>query len=281
MAILATPKEDALEVFKICTSKVRSEDFRRRLASIEKLISDAALEYLEQAKKKRWFTLTPNDKVGDVGRDELNGIYTSRFAQKGSPGRTIYERLRNAATHNRCPLCSQRTVSTLDHYLPKAKFPAYSVLPINLIPSCIDCNKIKSSEVPAKASDQTLHPYFDDFGKAKWLVASIKRNNPFSVVFSTNPPKKWSSSFRKRLDKHFEVFELAQLYSSHAAREIVGIKHRLKRVLDTAGATGVKRHLREEHESREAARINSWQTALYLELSTNKWFYSGGFDQLP
>ncbi|GAA5509516.1 hypothetical protein [Novipirellula caenicola] len=278
MTTLAIPDDDAIDVFRTCISKVRDKDLKNRLSEIEYLIAKTAAEYRKKAEATKLFRLKPMHCAGDVKKDELTSVYTSRFALKGSPGRHIYDRLKNAPAHGRCPLCWQRTVGTLDHYLPKAEFPIYSVLPINLIPACIDCNKLKSDEVPRKASEQTIHPYFDNFEDDRWLVASHKEDDPYTVRFSTDPPDKWTSIAKKRLQKHFQTFELGVLYSSHAAVEIEGIIPRLKNIKRIAGTCGVKTHLHEEWESRLNARTNSWQTALYCELSSNKWFYSGGFE---
>jgi len=278
LTTLEIPIEDALEVFQTCNSKLTDESLKKRLKKIEGRIVKAAAEYRTKATAKKLFELKPVHDVGRVKNAELKSVYTARFAQKGSPGRDIYNRIKNAPSHSRCPLCCQRTVGTLDHYLPKSTFPLYSVLPINLIPACIDCNKIKSSKVPTKASEQTIHPYFDNFEDDRWLSASHKESNPYTVSFSTKPPNSWPSTSKKRLSIHFQTFQLGILYSSHAAAEIDGIIPRLKKI-NQAGAGGVKAHLHEEFLSRSKARNNSWQAALYKELSTNKWFYSGGFEE--
>ncbi|TPJ42888.1 HNH endonuclease signature motif containing protein [Mesorhizobium sp. B2-7-1] len=59
-----------------------------------------------------------------------------------------------------CPFCGGLGHTwTLDHYLPKANFPAYSVNPSNLVPCCRDCNSGKNASFGAELHEQTLHPY--------------------------------------------------------------------------------------------------------------------------
>ena len=40
-------------------------------------------------------------------------------------------------------MCHTSEVDTLDHYLPKSKYPSLSINPLNLIPICNKCNKTK------------------------------------------------------------------------------------------------------------------------------------------
>ncbi|WP_422778067.1 HNH endonuclease [Pseudomonas shirazensis] len=72
-----------------------------------------------------------------------------------------------------CPMCGQRIVATVDHYLPQSRFPTLNLTSANLIPVCSDCNRRKLASVPAIAEDQTLHPYFDDLGNERRLMADI------------------------------------------------------------------------------------------------------------
>ena len=62
------------------------------------------------------------------------------MVRKNGPGRATYDLLKLSAKGGFCPLCGQRNVSTLDHYLPKESYPDLSILPINLVRACSDCN---------------------------------------------------------------------------------------------------------------------------------------------
>lgn len=42
-----------------------------------------------------------------------------------------------------CPYCSIGAIKQLDHYMPKEKFPEFSVMDMNLVPCCSDCNADK------------------------------------------------------------------------------------------------------------------------------------------
>ena len=103
-------------------------------------------------------------------------VYDGRMAAQGSPGRAIYDAIKVGSPNGLCPLCGQRVVATLDHYLPKSRYAALAVNPANLIPACSDCNKAKSDAVA-----DTLHPYYDNIENDLWLRAELKEVRPASV----------------------------------------------------------------------------------------------------
>ena len=60
-------------------------------------------------------------------------------------GRKYYDKIKAIPKYSKCPFCGVGIVSTLDHYLPKTKYPTYALTPVNLIACCADCNKNKKS----------------------------------------------------------------------------------------------------------------------------------------
>lgn len=201
------------------------------------------------------------------------------MAKNTAPGRPIYDKLLAAPKHGICPLCGQRTVSTLDHHLPKDHYPALAVVPVNLIPACAECNKGKTNAIPEFREDQTLHPYYDNIENDSWLNAGVVQGSPVALRFFVDPPNTWDDLMAARVRCHFKVFKLATLYASHAACELVSIQYRLGPLFDKGGAGAVRDHLQKEAESREFAHKNSWQTAMYKALAASDWYCNGGFTQ--
>ena len=184
----------------------------------------------------------------------------------------MYEAIRTASPQGRCPLCGHRDVTTVDHYLPKSAYAALAVNPANLIPACSECNRMKSAAVL-----DTLHPYYDNVERERWLSACVLETNPPVVQFAVQPPESWPSGLVDRVHRHFATFELGLLYSMQAAREISGIKARLESLLGDSGSDAVRDHLRQDEESRRQAGLNSWQAACYRALAASDWFCAGGF----
>lgn len=276
------PTDSVEDVFSLCISRVADPQLKARLKSVAPEVKVATARYDAAAAGGELYKLSPTSGVGDATTDEMITVYGGRMAKKGQPGRPVYDRIMAIPLRGQCPLCAQRVVSTLDHHLPKKKFPALVVTPTNLVPACADCNKAKLEHHATTAAEQTLHPYFDDIESNKrWLHAFVDETEPPSLGFLVKPLSNWSTELAARAQNHFNVFGLDALYAAHAAQELVQIRHQLKKIFDRGGGDEVRSHLDEVATSRRSAHPNSWQSAMYESLGASSWFYSGGFEKIP
>ena len=288
MRKILKPNEDTQEVFLNCISSYKDLDLKSRLEQIATLISDKALQFEQLISCNKLYTIEKN-KIKKATRNnrifnnivtvpEAKDIYTNGFSGKDSPGRELYDRIIMSAPYSKCPYCFHRNVTTIDHYLPKAYYPLLSVVPINLVPSCTDCNTgALRASYPQKSSDEILHPYYDDVENELWLKAKVKQTSPATISFFVDPPKDWTNILKERLDNHFESLQLNKLYSIESALELINIEWQCQQQYNTGGAAAVKKHLTETAESKKAAFLNSWQTALYCALAVDDWFHERGF----
>jgi hypothetical protein len=205
----------------------------------------------------------------------MKSVYDYRMVRVGMPGNKYYNQLKSAATYGKCPLCSVRGVDTLDHYLPKSKYPILAVTPINLIPACTPCNKGKQVDYPISSEDQTLHPYYDNVENECWINATLLNSDPASFKFEASPPEDWPTLLKHRATTHFDSFHLNELYSSHANEELRGAKNQLVKLYNI-DPTLLIEHLNDAYESRLALGVNSWQAVMYYTLLNDDWFCSGG-----
>ena len=278
MRKLTPPNDDAVVVFETCIERVRNADLKRRLQSCSEEIGDASAEFDQKAAVAELHTIEAKDNVANAASvDEMKKVYTERMAKKMAPGRIYYDRIMALPEHGRCPLCSQRVVSTLDHHLPKAHYPSLAVLPLNLIPSCQDCNKTKSEDIPINSEQETLNPYYDDVEGFTWVKAKLTESIPVSIEFYVDPPRNCDEVLKERLKHHFSTFNLASLYSSHAAEELASIEFIARKIFEDGGGDELGNFLRDAAESRMQVNINSWQTALYTCLSESQWFCQNRF----
>jgi 5-methylcytosine-specific restriction endonuclease McrA len=271
------PQRTARWSYTHCIATVGDAALKARLELIEDDVADASDEFEAAAITATLHTIQPANHVGSVTRKELADLYTNRFAKAKSRGRVIYDELMIAPAYARCPLCGHRQVSTLDHHLPKSRYPALAVAPLNLIPTCMDCNQAKLERVPHSSADETLHPYFDDVEDDEWLHAAVIQGDRAAVVFYPELPAAWDGVMAARVVGHFGVFGLARLYGAQAAVELENIRFHLEKLLMEAGPAGVRAHLIVVAESCEQASVNSWRTAMYKALAASDWFVAGGF----
>lgn len=165
--------------------------------------------------------------VGSLKHSELSSLYSSYFVPKRFDSRVIYNRILASSVEG-CPYCGGiGSVKELDHFLPKSKYPQFSLLTSNLIPSCKICNQdLKKSKFAKVYEEQIIHPYndFNIFFEDKWIDVKFKQNHGNQVEFFVSPPDYWSEADKQRAKFHFEMFDLAERYSTFIAGEYLNIK---------------------------------------------------------
>lgn len=282
MRRLPRPKFTALEILQLCISSIRDSDLKQRLDAVSSTIETAELDYIEHGLRADLYQISATESIkGIITSNEMRHIYKNTFV-KSNKVRYIYNSIKSSPENDIYPLCGQRTVSTLDHYLPQSTYPALVITSSNLIPACSDCNKLKLDIRPSEQKDQILHPYFDDVDSHRWLFATVKETKPAALVFSPVPPDNWSEIKCQRVKTHFKTFGLGQLYASHSAVELNNIRFGLQQLAQRLSPVRlspvqISNHLQESANSRAIACINSWQAATYAALAESEWFCKGGF----
>lgn len=275
---LQLPGFNSAHAVEACASGITIAERARILRDALPIIVAAEVDYLQRGPAGNIFEFTASPNVTpELNYDLMGTIYKSHFARVGSPSRTVYDSIRQAPALGICPLCGQRTVASVDHYLPQSQFPVLNLTPANLVPACSDCNKSKLAKTAQTAEEQTLHPYFDDLGSARWLVALVGQSAPPTITFHVRPAPQWSEVFARRVAHHFDLMGLAALYAAQAASELADISHGLIEIGTSTGPDGVYAHLDSELKTRQARDPNSWKTALYEGLRDSEWFCTEGY----
>jgi hypothetical protein len=147
---------------------------------------------------------------------------------------------------------------------------------MNLVPSCFECNHAKLSQVPTISSEQTLHPYFDDWGGLEILQAAIRIETTVYAEFGINVDA-IPEPVAERALLHFQTLDLATLYSEHASIELVQRRDTFVATFESDGPVALRRELVREFQSRLKPFPNAWQPVLYQALAGSSDFVNGGF----
>ncbi|WP_237209296.1 HNH endonuclease [Rothia nasimurium] len=120
--------------------------------------------------------------------------------------------------NGRCSYCQISRANTLDHFLPKSRYPLLAISPWNLVPCCSECNSsisIKNAEIK---SPRLIHPFFLNTDLTKNLCFNLSNdvyvlNTIESLEIKTHAEtasiiKKWNSLSLS------EMSELKELYAS-------------------------------------------------------------------
>jgi hypothetical protein len=101
------------------------------------------------------FALAPRD-FGPGVDDRQYDLYDSR--KRSGP----LARMRRKKGLLSCPVCGSPVTGHLDHYLPRRRYPEFSIMRLNLVPACAHCNSgVKGDTVHGGKPRRFIHPYFD------------------------------------------------------------------------------------------------------------------------
>ncbi|MCI3946481.1 hypothetical protein K0038_03539 [Pseudomonas syringae] len=282
MKKLTAPALDATDVFDTCISGLDDPDLVERFKAARDSIILLFLGYTEKASAGELYSLPSSahakpgqEVVATLTKKEFMSLYSNQLLSKGKAARTYYDKLIISAPLAKCPLCGFGQATTLDHFLSKARYPAYSILPINLVPACTDCNKVKSASAVTEANQQS-HLYFEcvKFEQEPWVFAELVKTTPPTVRYFAAPPEAWPAPLKLRAENHFKHLDLARRFGIEAAAELSGMIE----VLDDLGTCEDRRdHLKRFASTERKNRTNHWKAPMYEALSESEWFQSGGY----
>jgi 5-methylcytosine-specific restriction endonuclease McrA len=188
------------------------KNIQKRLADYES--NKNKLENLTQKYTK------PSDCKGlkDIACD-LYKLYDSK-----STANIKFKKEVQKISEGKCPYCGINEASHLDHFLPRAKFPEFSIFAPNLIHVCSICNSTyKSDDVITPTGERKFfNPYFDDFIETtQFLKCEIELNGSVYPIFkfyiedlSATMPYEYSV-----MKNHFEAMHLQTRYMEQVAKE--------------------------------------------------------------
>lgn len=188
-----------------------------------------------------------------------------------------------------CFYCAVGPAETIDHYLPKGRFPELSIEIYNLIPSCSKCNSTKSTYFSLDRSKQLIHPYFSGkYYTSKWMYACLNKDyvnhlcrSP--ITFIVNPDD-MNDKNKERLNNHFKVLKLNDIY---VKKSLFYLSYLANRLDEMQNSQLRQEFLREESKkeypediSFEMMGSNWWKSVLYECLANNQWYCERGYKDI-
>jgi hypothetical protein len=280
MRTLNPPAVDPDALLRVCIGGVDEPSEAARLNAAAPSILATTTTYDACAAAATLHTFPRVGAVGPASAADMIGLYVKQMVGAKGPARGFYDLIKAASPNGKCPLCGVGVVRTLDHHLPKSKYPDLSICPRNLVPACDFCQTCKLSKHPATPGEQTLHPYYDDFNAQQWISGTLSTIGNPVVQFYVATPTGWPVVDQQRVKRHFDVFKLALVYTSNANDDLSTMRESLAELGLRHGAAAVQAHLDGE-QKRWRTRLNSWQHVMYQTLAKNTWFVGGGYNQIP
>lgn len=287
MIKLELPNDTFSDSLGLCIEDIPQSklEYKSKLQRSRGLLKRQSAVYSQRANSMDLHLFTPSMRAkkmnlvpecGDeLTKNDLVSLYKDVFSKKGSKARSIYNRIK-ISSKEYCSICLVGTVSTLDHYLPKARYPAFSIEPNNLIPACSDCNKGKGASIISSRGEHVLHPYFshNKFYEEKWLSAEVVEEIPVRLRYFVRPPVTWSANDIALIEEHFTSFKLAAKFSTYVSAHLITAIDNVDMAINEYNRTpdSIKKDFLKSAESRP--NKNSPVVAMFEALSRSDWFCS-------
>lgn len=291
MKRIVEPTCSASELFDECVQGISNDGIRNRLIAQKGLVANLIADYGACSQDQTWCQLPraahgdPEQIIlGDLTKGELVDLYDTGMVKSKGGARTKYDQIKLLA-RDECPYCGgcgefvdEEGIGTLDHFLPKARFPVFSILPANLVPACATCNTGMGSNFPTNPNLQPLHPYFDapHIFEEKWTKATVSEQDPVIVTFDLDVPAGWSDKDSQRVSQHFEDCKLRGRYRVKVASDVSSLIEQRKTVHRELSPNDF-REILEVVADNKALPINGWKRTLHHGLAKSAWFCSHDF----
>lgn len=230
-----------------------------------------------------------------LGRGEPKSVGASPFARRSSAvapkevGDLMFDRYRSGGYTDKaivshakrvsveyCPYCGlylrrkpHSTNPDRDHIRPRSLFPEFSLMRLNLVVVCDDCNNAKlNKDVDDNGDWLFIHPYFDDFLASSILISDISVNNG-SPVIDFKLRSNLDSAVFHRVERHVKTLDLFARYRDDPLRDAVQIleAHQGHIVAGSADVALVRRLLAEQGQRLLESRPNDPVGAILIGLS--------------
>ena len=207
-----------------------------------------------------------NPKNIEAKKDTLINLYENRSDKYIYP---ILRDLRKKHNLMFCPFCGEEVIpSTLDHFLPKEKFPEYAICLINLIPMCTKCQgKDAKGEKTLSQNNQRifLNPYFESIDEFLTLQIIPPFDKP---KFLLNLKSVENKVIYELLATHVVELNIYERYLNFAVSQHIQLL-KLARKNRCTGKS-IQEKVEIYLEEREEKSKNTWAAIYYRSVLSNK-----------
>lgn len=270
-AMLPLPSDTVADCVEIAVTALVASRLGTTLPVLSSKLTQIEQNYRKSASNLHLF---PEAKDPAIDDKRMSKLYDNRMVDKRCNGRQCYDKIKTSCSH--CMYCLEKTVETLDHFLPRVSDPLLSITPVNLVPACDACNGSKGDDVANGTRGLYVHPYFESLCEKVWLKATVEPNANGEPVLTYYIEELANDLFSRKLVNQFKQLDLANLYSKERAWDLGELSHDLRRFFDLAGSNGVREELQGRLDSsRKTIRLS--RTAMLEALSESDWYCNGGF----
>ena len=258
---------------KIVTSK---KDMVKKSPNLKKA-KLLEISSLIEARYKHYSSCFSTDDLHKVSDSTFSGFdkecLLDAYVSSGSALDALKFEIKNLQAsewQNKCPYCGISPIDQTDHYLPKEDYSEYSVLSLNLVPSCGTCNRKKGEYWKVNGIRKIINFYLDSIPEQQFLFCdfSFDERSP-KVNYRLSHSAGISESKFTLIFDHFERLGLLKRYKDHSNDVITSTIDSITSYCREMTENGVRTDMLAEHGKKVSRYgINHWVCVL-LEAMAN------------
>jgi len=265
MINLTPYSEDCFEFFKDVASRKyntrRDSTYKDRLAALEDRIEVLFQEYLDFIDADNLEAIVSHD-FNNAEKTDLLSLY--KFKSAVLQELKIHLTTIDGRKFNTCQMCTVEPVGSFDHIIPKDEFPEHSVNPINLFPSCLNCNSIKGRRWLSDGQRMFLNLFFDRIPDVEYLKIDFQSYPipDFSIDGALLTPDK-----EVIIRSHYENLDLFKRYRENSNEIIDPVITQAKTLVPRIGLEEFRNTVQESViDMQTLYGVNHWKSLLRLAL---------------
>lgn len=201
------------------------------LDAIETLVKNCYNDYENAVHSASVHSLNPHGFVSPE-KDKLKKLYKSDcdIAGKIRQHHGKFTSSTRRVYNNKCPYCTLSEPDTIEHILPKEKYPEFAVHLYNLIPCCSKCNRHKGEAVRNNGLPVTINFYYHDPEYCQFLEADciIDSNGYPSFKYKLTFPSNADPTLTAIIANHFNRLHLIERYNEEIVKSYTEIELTIK-----------------------------------------------------
>jgi len=177
---------DCFAVHKSAVSRKDEGELKKRLLNLDAEVEKEYKNFDAMFALNQIETLTSSSTL-QASKDDLLTLYNYQSVVI----RKVRENIRSQQIQtitSTCQNCTIDSINSLDHILPKSKYPEFVVNPKNLFPCCATCNSKKINSDGKSGGKQFLNLYLDQLPNVQYLFVkiTIDKKGDFDFNFYLN-----------------------------------------------------------------------------------------------
>ncbi|WP_447877350.1 HNH endonuclease [Serratia fonticola] len=252
-----------------CTWLVAARESRKENTQQLELIAE---EISEHYRLYDGLIVSCNDEIPDSTFLQHSELLIDYYEKAPSKLNKLLLERRNEHELTFCPYCGNPMVpDTLDHFIPKGKWPEFSIFPNNLVPQCRGCAPVKGEHYYCIENNSAIfiHPIYFNFlenFRFSLNVSLNTENNTISISIRLKKVIDTQESDQRRVILHAEKLKIKSRIVNYCNKDFRQWKRRLSNArFDVRSAL--------QQRLSEIPRTDigkDWQSAFYYALLQNQ-----------